>query len=342
MADISIIIPVFNKGDALCDCLDSILAQTFSEFECLLIDDGSTDGSGLICDQYAATDPRVKVVHKKNGGVSSARNVGIDMAQGRYLMFCDADDIIPQDALEQMICAMRTSTSELVVGGFDQVSIDRKNNTLQNTREYHRSFLQIDTQDTAALWGFWSDNNMLSSCGKLFQKEIISGNGILFDTGLVVMEDYAFVLDYLEHCTQICMIPNVVYRYITYTDLTPAQKRSRRDFLFDVLAVGVKLSKYLSGRTMDDSEMFHKKTIYPTLRYAYDILWSMEAPDKQSKKAKYARIGQAIKDDTFQKMLQYSKNSFNKAEYFCLRRKSIWCLLLLHAVQRLLPRKKRQ
>lgn len=342
MTDISIIIPVFNKGNALRDCLDSILAQTFSYYECLLIDDGSSDGCELICDQYAATDPRVKVVHKKNGGVSSARNMGIDMAQGRYLMFCDADDIIPENALEQLICAMRTSTSELVVGGFDQVSIDRNNNTLQNTREYHRSLLQINTQDTAALWDFWNDNNMLSSCGKLFQKEIISGNGILFDTGLVVMEDYAFVLDYLEHCKQICMIPEVVYRYITYTDITPAQKRSRRDFLFDVLAVGAKLSKYLSNHTMDDPEIFHKKTIYPTLRYAYDILWSMDAPDMSAKKAKYARISQAIKDDTFQKMLQYCKNSFNTTEYRCLRWKSIWSLLLLHAFQRLLPRKKCQ
>ena len=103
MFDISLIVPVYNKGDALIPCLDSIKKQSFQRFECILVDDGSTDGCARICDRYARDDPRFKVIHKTNGGVSSSRNAGIHAASGTYLMFCDADDTIPKDALESLI-----------------------------------------------------------------------------------------------------------------------------------------------------------------------------------------------------------------------------------------------
>lgn len=89
---ISVIVPVYNAEKYLHRCIDSILNQTFPDFELLLIDDGSKDQSGEICDEYAKKDSRVKVFHKENGGVSSARNVGIDNAVGEYICFCDSDD----------------------------------------------------------------------------------------------------------------------------------------------------------------------------------------------------------------------------------------------------------
>ena len=94
---ISVIIPVYNAGKTLHRCVDSILVQTFSDFEVLLIDDGCKDNSGNICDEYAKKDSRVKVVHKDNGGVSSARNVGLNKAKGEWITFIDADDYIASD-----------------------------------------------------------------------------------------------------------------------------------------------------------------------------------------------------------------------------------------------------
>ena len=94
MPELSIIVPVYNVALYLNRCVDSILNQTYSDFELLLIDDGSTDISGVICDEYAVSDNRVKVIHKDNGGVSSARNVGINNSQGKYIMFCDSDDFV--------------------------------------------------------------------------------------------------------------------------------------------------------------------------------------------------------------------------------------------------------
>lgn len=97
---ISVIIPIFKAEKFLHRCIDSILAQSYTGFELLLIDDGSPDNSGVICDEYAAKDSRVRVFHKENGGVSSARNLGLDNAVGDYIAFCDADDYVSEDWLK--------------------------------------------------------------------------------------------------------------------------------------------------------------------------------------------------------------------------------------------------
>ena len=96
---ISIITPVYNAEKYLRCCIDSIIAQTFTDFELLLIDDGSKDKSGAICDEYAAKDARIRVFHKENGGVSSARNLGLDNAKGEWITFIDSDDWVKQDYL---------------------------------------------------------------------------------------------------------------------------------------------------------------------------------------------------------------------------------------------------
>lgn len=99
---ISVIVPVYNVEKYLRKCVDSILSQTFTDFELLLIDDGSKDHSGEICDEYALQDDRVKVFHKENGGVSSARNLGIDVAKGEWITFVDADDYIAENLLQSL------------------------------------------------------------------------------------------------------------------------------------------------------------------------------------------------------------------------------------------------
>ena len=99
---LSIIIPVYNVSPYIGECLDSLQAQTFRDFEALLVDDGSTDGSGLICDRYAAADSRFKVIRKTNGGVSSARNAALDKCTGKYLTMLDPDDSVSPDTYENV------------------------------------------------------------------------------------------------------------------------------------------------------------------------------------------------------------------------------------------------
>ncbi len=103
---ISVIVPVYNVKDYLCLCLDGLLEQTYEDLEIILVDDGSTDGSGEICEQYAQKDDRIRVLHKPNGGQSSARNMGIDIARGKWLTFVDSDDLVAPDMIEKLYAAI--------------------------------------------------------------------------------------------------------------------------------------------------------------------------------------------------------------------------------------------
>lgn len=119
---ISVIVPVYNVEKYLARCVDSILAQTHNHLEVILVDDGTKDSSGKICDEYAAKDSRIRVIHKENGGLSSARNAGINIAQGEYLSFVDSDDWIEPDALESLLNVVLREQVELVIGGRWDVS----------------------------------------------------------------------------------------------------------------------------------------------------------------------------------------------------------------------------
>ena len=108
---ISVIVPIYNVERYLEKCIDSILAQTWRELEVILCDDGSTDGCGAICDRYAARDDRVRVIHKKNGGLSDARNAGLEVASGGWYVFIDSDDFITPDTIERMPCTVSGTAS---------------------------------------------------------------------------------------------------------------------------------------------------------------------------------------------------------------------------------------
>lgn len=115
---ISVIVPVYNAGRWLGDAIASVEAQTWSDWELVAVDDGSTDGSGALCDGHAAHDPRIRVVHKSNGGLSSARNAGLDAARGEWVTFLDADDLLPRDALAVMAHAAARTGADIAVGRY--------------------------------------------------------------------------------------------------------------------------------------------------------------------------------------------------------------------------------
>lgn len=115
---ISVIVPVYNVERYLRRCVDSILHQTYRNLEVLLVDDGSTDASGAICDEYAAQEERVTAVHQKNGGLSAARNAGLERAQGTYLCFVDSDDFLDSRMLETLCCDLQEKDADVAVVGF--------------------------------------------------------------------------------------------------------------------------------------------------------------------------------------------------------------------------------
>lgn len=132
---ISVIVPVYKVERYLCRCVDSIIAQTYTNLQIILVDDGSPDGSGAICDDYAAKDPRITVIHKENGGLSDARNAGLGAARGSYIGFVDSDDYISVDMYEKLYKAIVACNADMSVCNFRYVdengnNMEERNNAL--------------------------------------------------------------------------------------------------------------------------------------------------------------------------------------------------------------------
>ena len=125
MAQVSIIVPVYQVETYLRQCIDSILAQTFTDFELILVDDGSKDKSGEICEEYAGKDGRVRVIHKENGGLSDARNAGLEQAAGEYFMFVDSDDYIAPTMIERLYNSIQSESADIAACNFCYV-FDKK------------------------------------------------------------------------------------------------------------------------------------------------------------------------------------------------------------------------
>ena len=125
-AKISVIVPVYKVEGTLKRCVDSILGQTFADFELILVDDGSPDLCGKMCDDFAVKDERIKVIHKENGGLSSARNAGLDIAQGEYVCFIDSDDYVADTYLQMQYSAAKRELADIVISGYEIIAPDGK------------------------------------------------------------------------------------------------------------------------------------------------------------------------------------------------------------------------
>lgn len=203
MASLSIIIPVYNAKQTLSRCLDSVLMQDYKDYEVILIDDGSNDGSAAICDEYASKDSRVIVLHEDNHGVSFARNAGLNIAQTQFVTFIDSDDLVEPGYLASLI---KGSDVDIAVTGFhSSEGIDY----CPSSRYYDRDALSRNIPDMVnhpyMLYAPW---------GKLFKRDIIETYHLRFDEHLRLFEDTIFVLTYLSHCNTMKEIPSSLYYYI--------------------------------------------------------------------------------------------------------------------------------
>lgn len=166
---ISVIIPVYNAEPFLPACLDSVLAQTYRELEILLIDDGSTDGSGAICDRYAAMDPRIRVIHQPNGGVSNARNRGLELATGELISFVDSDDAMEPDMYELLTGLMQEHGADVSHCGYKR--FDKQGELVREVNGTHRLMIQTGEEAIACmLRGAFFSNGLWN---KLFRSSIV-------------------------------------------------------------------------------------------------------------------------------------------------------------------------
>ena len=194
---VSIIVPVYNVEPYLEKCINSILNQTYKDFELILVDDGSPDNCPAICDEYAKKDSRITVIHKQNGGVSSARNEGIKIAKGEFIWFVDSDDYIETNALEILSGYIEKSPSDLYIfeqGLSEKFDIDNLNNLFyEHYFKYHFGF---------APWN------------KIYKNSILQSSSLFFDTEETVGEDLLFNVNYYTKINSLKFLDEKLYHYV--------------------------------------------------------------------------------------------------------------------------------
>jgi len=231
--DISIIVPVYMAEKYLHDCVDSIIAQTvFSRCELILINDGSTDNSLKICNEYASEYNNIFVIHQENAGVSAARNTGIKKASGKYIGFVDSDDYIYPDMYELLLEALERSQSDLSFCGFKQSCPEGETDMLYPFSSNRR----LDSQYiTANFYPYIMKEESFNACwNKLFRKCLIDKNHLSFDTGRTIGEDRIFTIRYLSNCTSVYYVPYIGY-YYRYVQ-TSAIQSPRKDYIENMVS----------------------------------------------------------------------------------------------------------
>lgn len=256
---ISVIVPVYKVEPYLRKCVDSILNQTYRNLEVILVDDGSPDKCGEICDEYAARDPRVKVIHKANGGLSDARNAGLDICKGRYIAFVDSDDWIEPEMYQRLYELLVRFNADMSVGGVaDDIEENGRTYTSQKSNYGQEPFSESNVE---AMKRFFE--NSWASWDKLYRRELF--DNIRFPVG-EINEDEAIVLHLLDRCKTVCYTSELFYHYmkrinsgsITMAPFSPSDLAWKKNCAFNLSYIR---SKY------PDLEPFAAK------RYRSSLMW---------------------------------------------------------------------
>lgn len=207
--EISVIVPVYNVEQYLAECISSILSQTFTDFELLLVDDGSPDRCGEICDEYAGKDKRVRVFHQENAGLSCARNKGLEHASGTYIAFVDSDDYVTSTYLQELYASLPADKSQrgTVICGFDKLFPD---GSLYTVHVPQQTILPMDcSRVLAELIGKY----VMYAWAKLYDNRLIKEYGIRFVPAVSGLEDMLFMLDYLPYSDYLLIRDTSTYIY---------------------------------------------------------------------------------------------------------------------------------
>ena len=257
MCEISIIIPVYNKQKYIAKTLRSVLDQTFRDFEILLIDDGSTDGSGMVCDNMASTDARIKVFHTQNRGVSAARNLGIREASGKYISFIDADDYIDDSFLTKLRNSIIENDSGLAVCGYEEIRNGEI--SVHVHKDLHTGSVVYDALRQDLLCILWN---------KLYVREKIRH---FFDESISTCEDSIFCVQYyLDNNPKISFTEEPLYHYIVRVGgLTGRVQKGAFDGIRRLLRVNLELSGKITDDRLRCSVVHHLHKVYFYGIYTY-------------------------------------------------------------------------
>lgn len=249
---ITIIIPVYNVKPYLEECLQSVQKQTYNNLEIILVDDGSTDGSGELCDKLKKNDKRISVIHKKNAGLGFARNSGLELASGKYVTFLDSDDFIEPTIIEALYIGMKENHVDECKMGFQRVKNDH---SVCGETKYKFEVFQGNearTKFAPRLIGSSPqehDSIEMCVCGAMFDGELIRKYNLRFPSEReLISEDLIFQLEYLQHANGACTIENTEYKYrVNDTSLTRSYRADRKEkniFFYEEVVKRLKVYGY--------------------------------------------------------------------------------------------------
>lgn len=248
MKKVSIVVPVYNSEKYLGYCINSILSQTYTNIELILVNDGSQDNSINICNNYALIDPRVKVIDIPNSGVSHARNVGIENATGDYLQFVDSDDVIANNMIELLVHSMEVYHMDIVFCGMKMVTLkdnipqDIKICTSEGIGKQCVLSRKIFLQNMACL--LWKTAMLEGPCNKLYKREIIINKKIEFPEEITLGEDFLFNMDYYENVNGAVFLEEKLYYYLQVND-SALTKKIRLDIFENQMMLIEKFENFL-------------------------------------------------------------------------------------------------
>lgn len=303
---ISVIVPAYNVENVLHYCIDSILNQTYKDFELILVDDGSTDKSGKVCDEYTKKDFRVRVFHKENGGVSSARNFGIDNAKGEYICFIDSDDYVNEDYLESLI---RTKNKYPESGNiwccFTTVNSYGRNPQNSNCIKSDKDCVEFDRSQIMTLHEKWLDAGPVC---KLYSKEVIVKNRIRFNESISLGEDLIFNFEYLDKTNDQIIVKNVsLYNYVQTSDESLSTKYYPN--LFEIYKHNNKIMwRYIDSWGCDDEQ---KQSFYNSCFFLYERVLENTYHKDSDCVHRIRYNNEILKSDEFSKALHKSNCYIN-------------------------------
>jgi glycosyltransferase involved in cell wall biosynthesis len=265
MCEISIIVPVYKVEKYLKKCVDSILAQTFTDFELILVDDGSPDDSGKICEEYAEKDARVRVLHKENGGLSSARNAGIEVAKGKYLGFIDSDDYIAEDMYQTLYDLLNDYDADMSVVGMIDVYENRETMVKDNKK------IEVLDQKKAIQAVLDSTGVYAYAVNKLYKKTLFYD--IRYPVGKIV-EDAFIIMDLLLQCNKIVTTTEQKYYYYRRTGSITGLAFSKKNF--DVIEAWERNGTIIERVYPDLSISIHRRICWAY----FDVLDKMAVSNK--------------------------------------------------------------
>lgn len=268
---ISVIVPIYNVGKYLEKCLKSIINQTYKNMEIILVDDGSTDNSGSICDKYVNVDSRINVIHKKNGGASEAKNVAIDIATGQYITFVDSDDYIQEDYIEYLYNLIKKYNCNMCVTAYYVENANKKITNFGKTYEE-----KLLNQEEAISRMLCEEGFSVSPWAKLYKKEIFKG--IRYPVGKIY-EDNETTYKLMEKCEKIAYGNEPKYTYVKRENSVMNTKFSEKRL--ELITLTDNMAEELYDRMPNIRDAIIRRKIYARLSILRQIIFSENEEDKK-------------------------------------------------------------